>query len=70
MPLVLLLTFILSQLEPIYYDCQDSGTMRSILISRLKGSKEGKQLISESVEFPTISKTYVSPSMSQGHDWE
>lgn len=71
MPLVPLLKFILSHLEPVSYYSQDSATMRSILISRLKCSKEGKQLPHfKSVEFPTISETYVSPSVSQGHSWE
>lgn len=36
--------------------------MRSILISRLKCSQEGKQLAHlESVEFPLISETYLVP---------
>lgn len=62
MLLVPLLKFVLRRLEPIYYYSQDSGTMRSILISRWKCSKEGKQLAHfESVEFPPISETYLSP---------
>lgn len=42
--------------------------MRSILISRLKYSREGKQLPHfQSVEFPAVSEIYsVSPSASQG----
>lgn len=57
-----LLKFIFSHLEPNSYESQDSGTMRSILISRLKRSKEGKQLAHlESVEFPLISETYLVP---------
>jgi hypothetical protein len=71
MLLVLQLKFRLSHSEPISYYSKDSGTVRSILISRLKCSKEYKQLPNfDSVAFPTVCETYVSSSMSQGHGWE
>lgn len=59
MLLVPLLKFILSHWEPMSYYSQDSETMGSILISRLRCSKEGKQLPHLSLEFPTVSETYI-----------